>query len=152
MPTAYSDKDTGLKALLARCKASKLAITVGVHEAEGASAYEGGATVADVATWNEYGTERIPARPFLSGWFDANQADIQAKLKSAGEKIFKGADPRAALDLTAQYFAGQVQKRISAGVPPPNADSTIRQKGSSKPLIGRTGQLRASIRGHVVAR
>lgn len=148
---SITDKDTGLKALLARCKASKLAITVGVHEAEGAGAYEGGATVADVATWNEYGTKNTPARPFISGWFDANQADIRAKLKSAGDKIFQGADPVATLDVTAQYFAGKVQQGISAGVPPPNADSTVRQKGSSKPLI-RTGQLRSSIRGHVVTR
>lgn len=148
---SIQDKDTGMKALLRRLAASKLAITVGVHEAEGGAAYEDGTTVADVATWNEYGTEHIPARPFISGWFDSNQDDVQAKLKLAGEKIFKGAEPAAALDATAQYFAGQVQKYISAGVPPQNAESTVRQKGSTTPLI-RTGQLRSSIRGHVVAR
>jgi hypothetical protein len=169
LPTGFSDKDTGLKALLARCKASKLAITVGVHSEEGAGAYPGGATVSDVATWNEYGTARIPPRPFISGWFDANTADIRAKLNAAGEKIFKGADPVATLDVTAQYFAGQVQKGISAGIPPANAEST--QKGKTRGKVGRggnsrisgdasqggtplidSGQLRSSIRGRVVSR
>lgn len=148
MPIVSSDK--GLKALLKRCEASKLSITVGIHAEEGAGTYEGGTTVADVATYNEFGTERIPARPFLSGWFDGNQAEIKAKLKSAGEKIKNGADPHAALDLVAQWAAGQVQKGISAGVPPPNAESTAARKGSATPLIN-TGQLRSSIRGKVSA-
>jgi hypothetical protein len=146
---SVSDRDNGLKALLQRVKASKLQITVGVHAEEGAGTYEGGATVADVASYNEFGTERIPARPFLSGWFDANQSAIEKQLQKAGERITKGQDPEQALDLVAQWAAGQVQKGISAGVPPPNAASTVARKGSSKPLIGETGQLRSSIRGRV---
>jgi hypothetical protein len=43
---------------------------------------------------------------------------------------------------------GSMKKRISRGVPPPNAAETIRRKGSSKPLIN-TGQLRNAIRGKV---
>jgi hypothetical protein len=144
-----TDKDNGLKALLKRCDASKSVITVGVHAEEGAGVYEGGATVAQVASYNEFGTDRIPARPFLSGWFDANKPQIEANLKKAGEKIVQGTEVRAALDIVAQWAAGGVQKGIAQGVPPPNAASTIRQKGSGTALIN-TGQLRSSIRGKVV--
>lgn len=143
------DTDKGLKSLLKRCQESKSVITVGVHEAEGGAAYEGGATVADVASWNEFGTDRIPARPFLSGWFDANITKIKSLLKSAGEKITQGTPVDQALDVVAQWAAGGVQKGIAQGVPPPNAASTIARKGSSTALIN-TGQLRSSIRGKVV--
>jgi len=143
------DTDKGLKALLQRCKESKAAITVGVHAEEGAAQYEGGATVADVATYNEFGTERIPARPFLSGWFDANREQISAQLKKAGERIVKGVAVTLALDVVAQWAAGGVQKGIAQGVPPPNAPSTAKRKGSATALVN-TGQLRSSIRGKVV--
>lgn len=144
------DTDKGLKSLLARCGKGKIRLTVGVHAEEGAGTYPGGATVADVATWNEFGTERIPARPFLSGWVDGNQGLIAATLRKAGEKIVKGAEPLAALDAAAQFFAGRVQAGIAAGVPPPNAESTAKRKGSGTPLVN-TGQLRSSIRGKAVA-
>lgn len=142
------DTDKGFKALLARIKASKLKITVGVHAEEGSATYEGGATVAQVASYQEFGTDRIPARPFLSGWVDTNKQLIQSTIAKAGEKIVEGTDPRKALDAAAQFFAGQVQKGISAGIPPALKDSTIQRKKSSVPLID-TGQLRSSIRGHV---
>lgn len=142
------DRDKGLKALLARVLASKKAITVGVHAAEGGAAEPGGATVADVATWNHFGTSRIPARPFLTNWFDANVKEIAVKLKTAGTKIVKGTDPYDALQAVALWAEGGVKRYIAQGVPPPNAPSTVAQKGSSKPLID-TGQLRSSIRGRV---
>lgn len=142
------DVDKGAKAMLARLKKANKKITVGIHAAEGSASYEDGATVADVASWNHFGTANIPARPFITGWVDAHQADIKKQLAAANEKIVGGMDPGFAFKQFAQWAAGQVQKGISAGVPPPDADSTVRRKGSATPLIN-SGQLRASIRGMV---
>lgn len=141
-------RDKGLNALMARLKASKLTVTVGVHAAEGSAVEPGGATVADVATWNHFGTSRIPARPFLTGWFDAHQPEIAEKLRAAAKLVAQGTSPRDALERVALWAAGGVQAGIAAGVPPANAESTIAQKGSSTPLIN-TGVLRSSIRGRV---
>jgi hypothetical protein len=146
---AVRDRDKGLKALLNRVLASKNGgITVGVHAAEGGAAEPGGATVADVATWNHFGTSRIPPRPFLTNWFDANIQEVSTRLKAAGAAIVKGDDPYKALQRVALWAEGGVKRYIAEGVPPDNADSTVAKKGSSKPLID-TGQLRSSIRGKV---
>ena len=48
------------------------------------------------------------------------------------------------LELLGQQCVGQIQERISEGIDPPNAPSTIRQKGSSTPLID-TGALRSAV-------
>lgn len=52
------------------------------------------------------------------------------------------------LERVGLWAQGSIQQRISDGIPPPNAESTIRRKGSSTPLID-TGQLRTSIKYRV---
>ena len=52
--------------------------------------------------------------------------------------------PEQLADLLGQKYVGQIQARISAGIPPPLAESTIARKGSSVPLID-TGQLRSAV-------
>ncbi len=47
-------------------------------------------------------------------------------------------------------MVGHIQEKISSNIPPKNAKSTIRQKKSSKTLIGKTGLLRESIDFEVV--
>jgi hypothetical protein len=150
MAVKIKDVDKGWRSLLKRVDAmGTTGLSVGVHEEEGGAEYSDGATVAEVATYNEFGTERIPERSFLRTWYDENkeQALIDAR------KLFayitrKGGSLRNGLDQLGLRFVGQIQTRISSGIPPENADSTIRQKGSSVPLIA-TGQLRASVRHKV---
>ena len=67
MTLELSDKHARLDALrkmLAQAKG--LSITVGVHDAEGSASHQStSATVADIASFHEFGTNRIPARSFL---------------------------------------------------------------------------------------
>lgn len=144
---SVKDVDKGYKDLLARLHAiKKVEVTIGVHEAAGASTYTtSGVSVLQVANWNEFGTENIPARPFIGGWFDAHKKDNDGIVIKAGEKVAKG-------QLSAEKFGdyigvqlkAEAQANIAMGVPPPNAPSTIARKGSSTPLID-TGLLRSSI-------
>jgi hypothetical protein len=91
-----------------------------------------GITIALVAWWNEFGTKRIPARPFLRttlkehGYYKehlkrATQAALigTAKFEGSVDKYLKAVGVLAASD---------VRKKITTGPWQPNADSTIERK------------------------
>lgn len=144
------DVDRGYKKLMSSLDAQRvpLALTVGVHEEDGGGTYEGGMTVAEVAEAHEYGLG-VPARPWLSGWVDENEAQILDQIQTVEEAALKSGASRATrLDALAQRLAGDVQGRISGGIPPELAPATIARKGSSVPLIDK-GQFRSNIRGKV---
>lgn len=148
MASSVKDIDRGAKSLLARmAKAKGLTLSVGIHESEG-GATRGNLTVADIATIHEFGTGTIPQRSFLRAWADENASENQALIKAIGEQAVKGLDIRTGLDRLGLKFVGSIQGRMVAGIPPPNAPSTIAHKGSSTPLID-TGQLKSSIRHKV---
>lgn len=148
-----TDRDKGYSKLFEAVRAMRgTRLTVGVHEEEGGESYEGGLTVAEVGAIHEFGAPDadVPRRSFLRGYFDEQQDDITDKLTRAGQAVLvRGADPQAAYEAVGLTMAGEVQARISAGIDPPNKESTIARKGSSKPLIGETGQLRSSITAKV---
>lgn len=106
--------------------------------------------VRDVALWNEYGTDTIPARPFLRNalkdqkeWaktiidnFDANQ-DGTTKLKDIAKTV-------------GVQMQSSIQESITRTLTPPNAPSTIKKKkGKSHPLID-SGILRSSVHNEVI--
>lgn len=149
-----TDRDKGAKALIARVEksAGPFTLTVGVHGEEGgASTGDGKSTVGEVATMNEFGLG-VPERSFIRAWAEEADAQCKADLRALGLAITKGAVPDAqtGLDQLGLRFVGQIQARISSGIPPENAQSTVDKKGSSTPLIN-TGQLRSSVRHKVVA-
>lgn len=138
------DVDRGYKDLLERAKMHGV-IKVGILTADADKAYDDAVTVLQVAMWNEFGTEHIPERSFLRAWFDENESKCREAVKRMASSVLAGKyKPEQALQLVAQRFVGEIQKRMAQGVPPPNAASTIARKGSDKPLID-TGQLRSSI-------
>ena len=105
--------------------------------------YEDGTPVAAVAAWNEFGTEDIPERPFFRRAL-AEVEDGVTKIVKAGidtEKMV--VDDRLAGRVGA-YVAGQIQESITALKEPPNAPSTIKEKGGSSPLLD-TGHMRESV-------
>lgn len=149
--SAYiKDVDRGYEALVRRFYTLEDTpiIDVGVLEAEGAKEHEGGergVTVLDVATWNEFGTGQIPERSFIRAWFDQNLNGARELVRRLLESVVVGKRNLPDVpELLGTTFVGQIQKRISTGIPPKNADSTVDRKRSSKPLID-TGQLRSSI-------
>lgn len=150
---AGSDKITpaGEKLLKELKKLKKLQVRVGVqggkrHKEKSRDGKEKeGADLVDIAIWNELGTDRIPARPFLGQTVDQHSAEIQKAAIQFVQKICKGQlDAQSALDNLGVLMVGYVQNQISDGDFVPNAPSTIRLKGSERPLIN-TKQLRGSI-------
>ncbi len=101
--------------------------------------------LADIATWNEYGTRTIPPRSFMRSTMDARASDIREVHRKVIAAVTLGKlQARQAMGILGTWMVAAVVKKIDSNVPPPNAPSTIRQKGSSHTLID-TGRLRASV-------
>ncbi len=140
-------KDNGLKAFIKHMKAAKPTLKVGIlsKEAGEPANKSPGLTVLDVACFNEFGGGNTPERSFIRAWCEQKQAEIVETISKQAAIAVKNRTPwETVLERIGLYCVGGMQQRISDGIEPPNADSTIKAKGSDKPLID-TGQLRSSI-------
>lgn len=99
--------------------------------------------LADVARWDEFGTETSPARA-------AQRIGVENAVKGSKPLITKYLENLIDPKLTAQSIKQlektfmekmakrcetEVKKIISTGATAPNAPSTIARKGSNKPLV-----------------
>ncbi|OOF52560.1 hypothetical protein [Rodentibacter trehalosifermentans] len=119
-------------------------IKIGI-QADEKGEYENGASVLDVAAWNEFGTNKIPSRPFIRQCFSDNLPALEKGLRIVAVKVLNGEEPKIALSQLGQWYQDK-QKECLLHFPwKPNAASTVKAKGSSKPLVD-TSQLVNSIR------
>ena len=150
---SVSDKDNGYRRLMRRATAGKSpTVKVGVFGELASAVHEGKSviTIGELAEMFEFGTGGQEERSWLRAYVDENNARIVKMIARLGEQVIKGTITEAqAMDLLGLKIVGEIQQRISAGIAPPNADSTIRRKGSSVPLIDH-GQFRGSITHQVV--
>lgn len=130
--------------------ATQKTVAVGViGDAAGEQHKDSEVTVAQVAQWNHYGTERIPARPFLTIALAQHSDELKKLQARLANGLVQGKlTLDQALGLLGEAAVGMVKKTIADGVPPPNAPSTVAAKGSDKPLIN-FGQLRGSITSQI---
>ena len=127
------DSDRGYSRLMkALAEASAIRMTIGIHAEEGSGAKEDGPSIVEVAEANEYGLG-VPARPAITTF---TQKDTDAKIKKAADHaatgLKNGTPIGQSLDQIAQVWAGDIQEIYSAGLSPPNAEATIKRKGSSR--------------------
>lgn len=120
----------------------KKAVYVGFNSDSGG--YEDGTTVAQVAAWNEFGTSRIPARPFMMQTMTARSSEIKQMFQEGGKAILNGAGEDQVYNQIGIEGKAMMQEQIVNGSFAPNAPSTIRKKGSAKPLID-TGLMRQRV-------
>jgi hypothetical protein len=161
------DLDRGAKQFLAALKRAKVQIAVGLLSGTAADAEHDAPkgtvgrllraaagttrlTVAEVGAINELGLG-VPRRSFIADWVDEDASAINWQLTNMGRGLVRKNNPQP-LPVLAEQFGqwcvGRIQQRISDGIEPENAPSTIAAKGSSKPLIN-TGQLRSAITSRV---
>lgn len=143
------DKDKGWSAFAKRLKSLEgdPHVLVGVQGTD-ASAQHGaeGPTIAEIASYNEFGTGHIPARSFIRAAIDEHEAELQRMAVRLGQGVVTGAlSAGQALEALGEYARGVMIERIHAHIAPPNAPATIARKGSSTPLIAHYGQLKNSI-------
>jgi HK97 gp10 family phage protein len=98
-----------------------------------------------IASYNEFGTSRIPERPFLRNAMAENKGAYGTLMRNDAKRIVSGEQTmRRTLDRLGLKAQGDVQQSIVDLRSPPNAPSTIKQKGSSNPLID-TGSMRQAV-------
>jgi len=127
------------KGLTSRCKGARAGYFAGDINADGVS-------LANIAIWNEFGTNRIPPQPFLR--------NAQKKANSRARNIVKnrldeGTNVKELCTELAVMMTDEIKKSIRTGEWKPNAQSTKKRKHGSKPLID-TGQLINGAHGAVI--
>lgn len=96
---------------------------------------------AQKAFWNEFGTVRIPARPFFRTTIARESPTWGAKLAAALKAT--NYDGEKALALLGQSMRDDVESSIAQWDSPGNAESTIARKGFDDPLIEKGDMQRA---------
>lgn len=104
-------------------KGKNFALKAGVLE--DATNIRTGMRVAEYAAYNEFGTSTIPSRPFLRNTYAAKGEEWLANL---GKALAAKRGPRAALQLVGMRMQDDIVQTIQKGVPPANAESTIKRK------------------------
>lgn len=99
--------------------------TLRVGVMENARNIDTGEPVAPYAAANEFGTSRIPARPFLRSTIDAKGNEWADYL---GKAIRARVPLQTALKLTGEKMKSDVKATIAGDMAPANAPSTIRRK------------------------
>lgn len=111
---------------------------------QGKATEEDGTDVCDIAAWNELGTVNMPSRPFLRMSVDDNSDKINSFMSAQKRSIINGEPADRILKKIGIFQKDLIQEKITEGSFAPNAPSTIKAKGSSKPLID-TGRMRQSV-------
>lgn len=119
------------------------------------STYDDGTPVAGVAAVQEFGTidagkghnTVIPARPFFRTAIAEGKPDY-GKLIETSLKLTDG-NAEKALTVIGRKIQTDVQESIRNWSDPPNAESTIKQKGFNDPLIGKTRRMVNSVQMQV---
>jgi hypothetical protein len=97
---------------------------------------KGDVTTVEVAMFNEFGTVNAPARSFIREPFEAMREGYLKILRETLPGIVSGKTRVSkVLNVVGQAMVRDMKAAIQRGIPPPNAESTIALKGSSKPLI-----------------
>lgn len=143
MSYKMSEKETpqGAKFRKELEKLKQMEVRVGYQEG---ITYPDGTSVVDVAMWNELGTSIAPSRPFMRNSVDNHIDEITQFAQSQVNTIADGNTAEQILKKIGLFQKDMVQQEITNGSFEPNAPSTIKKKGSSKPLID-TGLLRQSV-------
>lgn len=141
---AVIDRDLGYRKVVGRLLGlGNLGVTVGVHEEEGQD-------LVTRAVVNEFGSSdgHVPERSFLRATLDTNDRSYSELLADGVDRLLDGEQPSAAFAPLTRTVVDDARRAIDEGIKPPNAPSTIAQKGHDHTLI-ESGDLRDSITARV---
>lgn len=149
MAMKVTDRDLGWREMMRTVQSASVGheprVVVGILGEKAAQVHSGGATLVEVASFNELGTRTTPARSFIRETVDIYARDIATLAKNLMQQVLARQRGYAqALGILGSFVKGKIIARINAGIGPANAPSTIAKKGSSKPLIDK-GQLKGAV-------
>lgn len=130
-----TDRDLGMNAIRAQLRlAGGMEVAAGIL----AGSENDGHPIAEYAADNEYGTDRIPSRPFMRTAFDENRSAIQQDFTAQSVALIEGRrTAHQTLTVIGQKQADRIKNTITdRDFLPKLAESTIRaKKGSTKTLV-----------------
>lgn len=109
--------------------------------------YPDGEQVATVAFSNEFGTQKIPSRPFFRSMIAKEKSTWSGKVTKALK--FTHYDAKRSMEFLGIDVEGALRQSIIDTNEPPNSAETIARKGFNKPLID-TSLMIKSITSEVV--
>jgi hypothetical protein len=98
------------------------------------------------ALWNEFGTSRgTPERPFMRLAVRKGYNGYRRQMRAYGKRVLTGEmTKREALERVGEQAVRDIKAMIRSSVPPPNAPSTVKQKGHGRTLIDSGEMLRSA--------
>lgn len=88
----------------------------------------------------------IPERAFLRNGYDLNKMNVVSDVDPALESVIDGSlDTDRFLEMVGQILSSTIKDYARDLDNPPNHPFTIKRKGSSNPLVGKTGDMIESI-------
>lgn len=140
MASRVKDTDRGYRAFRAAVKQGVAVVQVGIFAGEQGADSD----TVNRAFWNEYGTDHIPARPFIASTIDANRVFLQREVAKVLRLHLSGKAPLLSnLAKVGDTLAQRVRDAGENWTNPPNAPSTIKRKGRNDPLTDTGEMLRA---------
>ncbi|POY46515.1 hypothetical protein EC523_01520 [Avibacterium paragallinarum] len=115
-------------------KMANASVKIGIQSDAGQHE-KSGANLVDIAIWNEFGTDKIPSRPFIRQSFTDNQKAVAQYLGRVFSNVAKGSDLRLEMARLGQWYQNKQENTLRDYPWQPNAKATVKRKKSSKPLI-----------------
>jgi hypothetical protein len=150
------DIDHGMNNAINQLKAlAGFSIKAGILEGSGSV---DGVDIAEYATWNEFGVPgitqqwAIPPRPFVRGYVDNHGEKINSITDMLVKQVADGKiDAKTAVEKLGKNTKEGIKRYIkTASNHLPNAEVTVKRKGTSRPLID-TGKMRDAVDYKVVS-
>lgn len=102
----------------------------GKHPIRGTEQFKG--PVAQVAFWQEFGTKRTPARPFMRTAIEQNSPEWAPRMAQIAKAVKY--DTKKILTNMGIMISEQIRTSLNDWTSPPNSPRTIAIKGFDKPL------------------
>ena len=138
------DRDVGFNRIVRDLqKLDGMEVVPGMLKDSGKSS--NGASYVDIATGNEYGTRRIPSRPFIRISADTNRQAWAKMAQQCVNDVIGGDSPTEAARVIGHRMVEDIRKvfgdtsKLKA-----NAPSTIKKKGRNEPLVD-SGEMRRRV-------
>ena len=127
------DKDLGWKRIVRKMNfVDGKEIRAGVLPSAGNG--KKGVPIAEYATYNEYGTEKIPSRPFMATSADENKG-WSTSVKNAVKGIIDGAEVISQMNTVGEKMKTDIKKNIGTYRFKPLKPATVKKKGHDIQLI-----------------
>lgn len=127
------DKDLGWKRIVRKMNfVDGKEIRAGVLPSAGNG--KKGVPIAEYATYNEYGTKKIPSRPFMATSADENKG-WSTSVKNAVKGIIDGAEVISQMNTVGEKMKTDIKKNIGTYRFKPLKPATVKKKGHDIQLI-----------------